>query len=178
MIKYIKNTFAKAEVKSLAEQHKAIVHFQNWAAIKDVLVLTSLNNTDQIKHLKTIFSLIKNEGKVPTVLAYYPYKELKDEMLVSHTIQFVSAKENNWKGLPVEAYNLFLKDKKFDLVIDVSTFQSNAIMWLALKSSAPLITGRYMNESFVDFELKIDAHKDETFLVEQILFYLRTIKSK
>lgn len=166
-----------AEIKTLAIKHKSVIHFPNWDTVKHILVLAKVDGSEMIPQLKSIYKLIKANNKKVVIVAYYPFKELKDEMLLEHSIYFISAKETNWKGLPSEVATI-LTGVSYDLVIDVSKEACLPLVWLALKSGAPLIAGRHLNDSFVDFELKIDSLKDETFLAEQILFYLRTIKSK
>ena len=178
MLTFIKNRFAQKELAQLEVAHQREVCFKNFDQIKHILLLCSIEELDQIKTLKRAAELLRSEKKEVNLTVLYPQKEMTDAMLIEHGVNFLTLKDTNWKDLFVPQNISSITDTFFDLVIDFSTKKSLAISQLALLSKAPLITGRDIEETIADFTIKIPSDKDETFLAEQIIFYLRTIKSK
>ena len=178
MFDFIKKKLAQKEIASLALKHSREAAFLNFDTIKSVFLISYIDTVEQVKTLKQVAAKFKEHNKEVTLAVFYPKKELTNEMLVENGVHFLCLKDTNWIGLPKVEMVPFLDHASFDMVIDLSQKSMLPTTWLAYKSEALLIASRSLEDAFADFTIKIPSHKDETFLAEQIIFYLRTIKSK
>lgn len=178
MFDFIKRKLAQKDIASLALQHSKKVSFLNYEHVKNVLLLSYVEDIEHIKAFKQAASMFHEQNRKVTLVVFYPKKELADEMLIENNINFLCLKDTDWKGLPKGEMIPFVENTTYDLVVDFTQHSTLQMAWLAYKSKASLIVSGFQDDAFADFTVKIPSHKDETFLAEQIIFYLRTIKSK
>lgn len=178
MLGFVRNKLAQKELAELAGLHRKRATFRNFEDINKILLLADVIDIEQVKNLKRAANKFVSENKEVTIVVFYSAKELTDDMLVENGVHFLCLKDTNWKQLPELEVIPYIDKVPFDLVVDFSQEVSLQITKLAYVAQAPLIAGRDTADTFADFTIKIPTDKEETFLAEQIIFYLRTIKSK
>lgn len=128
--------------------------------------------------INNVVKQFKKEGKTVTCLAYFDKKELDDICLTQNNIQFISKSDFDWKGIPGEEFiDEFLK-YRYHLCLNLDLSQSDNVTTLFNLSDAELKAGKNFNgDSVADMVINVTDDKDETFLAEQIKYYLRSINS-
>jgi hypothetical protein len=128
--------------------------------------------------INEIIKTFKREGKDVTCLAYFDKKELDDICLTQNNIQFIPKSGFDWKGMPRQPFLDEFTSFQYNLCINLNLFYSEPIETLCEICDAELKAGKDLGDKTVA-NLMINAtdDKDETFLAEQIKYYLRNVKS-
>ena len=146
--------------------------------IHRVILIYDGTNVSSYNRVNNIIRSFKNEGKDVTCLVYFNKKELDDICLTQNQMQFISKSEFDWLGLPVKSFIDEFLNYQYDLCINLNLFYSENVEMLCRLCDAELKAGKdFGSRTVADLMIKMNDDKDETFLVEQIKYYLRNVKS-
>lgn len=178
MLKLLRKKYINLNIPKLKKQQNSKTSvFKNYDEIKNVLLLADVADVSIYEHIKSIKNKFANDGKkVGTVLFVWD-KTTSDFFSKSSTVKVITEDNFSWSGKPDSTVDSDLKG--YDLLINLNEGESMFIDYLTLLAKVGLKAGSAKNDqSILDFMVDTGDSHDIEFLADQIIFYLRTIKSK
>ncbi len=146
---------------------------------RTVLLIFDGTDVSRLGRINKIIDAMNREGKDVTALAFYNDKSLADVCLTQDKIDFVSKSELTSFGFPEEHIIQGYFSNTYDLVLllDMVYCETTAMMTDIADATFKAGKASVVAEDSLDLVIELKDDKDETFLVEQIKYYLRSIKS-
>jgi len=171
---YLKN---KA-LKDICAQHKSERQYRSFADISRILIVLDGTDISKYGRINNIIKSLQGDGKTVTCLAYFDKKELDDICLTQNNMQFINKSEFDWKGLPNADFTEEFLKFRYNLCLNLNLLKSEYVNTLCRIADTELKAGKnFGKETPADFVIDVTDDKDETFLAEQIKYYLRSVKS-
>ncbi|GHT57024.1 hypothetical protein FACS18945_0240 [Bacteroidia bacterium] len=171
--------------KKLKRQQKK---FLNYADIQTVLVLFESNLNEKNPYVNQILKQLEADGKKVTLCGYVDKKMSEQPALPD--FYMLDRSQIGFFGEPKTAFVAPLLKKQFDVVLDLTLSDILPLHYIIMYANAPLKVGRKIeNCDILDFMIDLkDGEKPMTvgnedyiaqrvYLLEQIIFYLKSIKS-
>jgi hypothetical protein len=178
VINALKTYFRNKALDDFILQHKSEKQYRSFDEITRILLVFDGTDITKYGRINNIIKNLQREGKQVTCLAYFNDKELDDICLTQHSIQFISKAEFDWKGVPHEEFMQEFVQSQYHICINLNLFNSEPVETLVKLCDAELKAGKnFSHTSVSDFVINVTDDKDETFLVEQIKYYLRSVNS-
>lgn len=178
MIAAIKTYFKNKAIKEICGRHKSVKRYRSDKDISRVILIFDGTEVSKFGRINNIIKTLQKEGKTVTCLAYFDKKELDDICLTQNNIQFISKSEFDWKGMPNQEFvEEFLK-YRYNLCLNVNLTPSVEVNTLFKLCDAEFKAGKKFNgDAIADLVIEVTDDKDESFLAEQIKYYLRSVNS-
>ena len=158
------------------KQHVSQHTFPKWDKVQSVLLLFESDLTEKNLQIKQLVKELQQEGKDVTAWGYVDSKNAISAILRDYRI--LSRRDTNLFNKPKDAHLKDLKRMHFDLVIDLSLHDVLPIRYLMLYADADFKTGRQTDEPYLsDFMVMVGDNDNPAFLYDQVLYYLKNIKS-
>jgi len=113
------------------------------------------------------------------VLAYFPGKEIPQQLLLRKGINIFNRDEVNWYGKPLLPFvDLFCREE-YDILIDLSMDELFPIRWIATLSRSKFKVGSlsYSGNPY-DLIINVENKKEIPYFSEQVLHYLNLINNR
>lgn len=175
---FFQKSFIQKKTNRLIRRNATLErYFKNYDNIKNILLLAELADIHKYEEIKKIGRNFKRDGK-KVEIAIFVNDEVTYNFLSSDKEAKVFKKQNfSWVGKAhQELVNELLG---FDLLINLNETSTIYADYLTLLADAGLKVGSSKNnQEILDFMVDTGTNHDLQFLADQIIFYLRTIKSK
>ena len=173
----ITNYFIKRKIRSLAIQSPHRPHHSiSWDKAHSILIFYTIKDHESIKK---ILNDLRREKKEVHTCVYVPTKDTLPSSTDKRTILILEKKDVNIWGFPSKNTKAKLKAIQADILIDLSHPDCLALQYAALLHACTFKVGiNYTGQAWYDLGLSLTDKKDISYLFEQILYYLRSIRSK
>ncbi|MDR1896451.1 MAG: hypothetical protein LBR10_06640 [Prevotellaceae bacterium] len=175
MFQYIKNIFRKQCLKTaLARmaQRKVVAH--NFATTKTMGVMLPFNV--EIDEILGTFKKIAKENKTEVIfIIYFPQEKLPEDVRSTYSKIMFSDQECNWFGKPAMMEITDFINKKFDILIDLSSKIWFPLQYIAISSKADFKIGR-INEEINPYDFLLLGCDTEKQFINELETYLHKIK--
>jgi hypothetical protein len=183
-MKKISDYLFKKQLKKYLNRHTGERRFITYGKAKTICLLFESPGMDIHPELVELVEKIKGDGKEITAWGFVPIKQMVEYDYQGYNL--FSKKEIDFFGRPRRDFFKNLYGQKFDVLIDLSQNNTLVMAYLSINISAKFKTGIKKDEGCVfDFMLDIEniPQKNtgnspvEKYLLEQIIFYLKEIRS-
>ncbi|PIF01506.1 MAG: hypothetical protein CR965_01630 [Paludibacter sp.] len=176
----IRNYFLKRFIKQNRIQQRKYLNYND---IKTVLILFESEFNEKNKNIKDIISKLTDDKKDVDAIGYIDKKEILTS--VRSNFRILGKKHINWFEKPCDVVLKKVKNKKYDLLIDLNINNQIPLLYLNVASNSLLKTGLYNKKyDLFDFSIhkkKLLRDKKELEIInifQQITFYLKKIEAK
>ena len=157
-----------------APRHQAT--FPRLDRVQTVLLLFESDLTEKNLQVKQLAKELAKEGREVTAWGYVDMKRSQSAILRNYRV--LSRSDINLFHKPKSTHLDDLKGQHFDLLIDLSLHQVLPLRYLALYANADFRAGAQTQEPYLsDFMLALPPDKDQVYLFDQIMYYLKNIQS-
>jgi len=173
------------KTKKYAKRQKK---FMNYSDIHNVLLLFESSLNEKNPYVNSIAKQLENDGKKVTLCGFLD-KKISGQ-LVLPDFYVLDRSKINFFSEPKKEFISSLLNKKFDIVLDLTLNETLPLHYILMYANAPFKVGRKIaNCGLLDFmiDLKTDGTVEDigssrygsqiSYLLEQIIFYLKSIKS-
>ncbi len=188
MVDKIKFLIYKYLIKNSVADDSRDKRFVNYDTAQTILVLFESSFSEKNPEIRYIQQLLKEDKKKVTLLGFVDKKQTDSAVLPHYRI--FHHQDFFWYGKPKLEVQNFIKDLKFDLVIDLTIHPLLPMMYILDSISASCKVGlkKELNLRY-DFMIDMDAtlnsrsdndeilELDSTFLYNHLIFYLKNIKT-
>ncbi len=164
-------------------------HFVNYDKAKTILLLFESDSFEKNESIHKIISQLQQDGKKVAAWGFIDKKKVSASILPEFRI--LHQKQTDFFQKPLPSFLNELESLQFDLLIDLSIKPVVTLEYIAMYANALFKTGSRKNDLPVfDFMLDVDRQKasvadapdaentiDETYLFNQIIFYLKSIQT-
>lgn len=167
------NFFLKMKTRKFRKEYKRIKRFRTYGEIGRIHLLFNIEKLDQV-----IFFVkaLENDGKL--VKAYSFDRREIDYSYLPYAFHIWNKKHLNVFNLPLKVHLTEFSDFQADTLIDLTVLPSPLKDYLFFFSKADYRVG--FNRDFpglYDFLLELDQDHDFSFFSDQLLFYLKSIRT-
>jgi len=182
---YLFNRRAQKYLSSTPREHR----FVNYGKAKNILLLFESDYAEKNQHVHRVIKQMRQDGKKVSAWGFIDKKHV--ETAIFPDFRILHHKQTDFFHKPLESFINELQYSQFDLLIDLSVKQVIPLQYLALYAIASFKTGiRKSNIPIYDFVMNmenvntqtdssegIENTVDETYLYDQIIFYLKRIQT-
>ena len=158
--------------------HKPTAAYPDWAKVKTVLLFFDSDSAQQNLPIRQLVKELRAEGKRVTAWGYINQKEIVPTTLPDFFV-FGKGQVDFWeKPQQFEVLNHFI-DKHYDILLDITANDSLPMRYLSMLAPADFRAGRQTDSKPYrnDLMITLPEDKDQVFLFDQLLHYLKQIKS-
>lgn len=174
-----------------AKQHISITprepRFVSYEKAKSVLILFESDYSEKNPLLRRMIASLQQDGKKVSAWGFIDKKEITTSILPDFRI--LHHQQTDFFHKPVLSYLNEMSELQFDLLIDLTLKPIMPLQYLAIYANASCKIGvRKSDVPMYDFmfdlnglaQAETDAENpiDETYLFNQIIFYLKSIQTK
>lgn len=176
-IQNIKNYFAVKNIKKVLAFQNRHVYYPDFNSIKTVLILFKSEDDEKNTFVRDVISDLKEKGKKVTVWGYLDKKDSEAPVLPDFRL-FVN-KDLSFSTIPNKVLTDEFLLSEYDMVIQLCCEDIYALDYLLAQAKAPFKVSKYKDyKGIADLMIQLDDESDETYLFNQILFYLNSIQAK
>jgi len=168
------NIFLKNQIKKLSKKHSRYKTFREYNDIRKITLLFDMENLPEVEaFVKTLMDDGKQVMAHSFVIKKTAYPQLSENFHIWH--------KNNldfW-SIPKSSDIKAFKSIKSDTLIDLTNGSSPVLRYLFLSSSAAFRVGfNYENAQLFDLLIERTKTQDFSFFVNQMLFYMKSLRTK
>ncbi len=174
MFESLKRKYIDWQIKKCLERKswQREKRFVNWNNAHNITVLLSYQEVD-LKEIARVRETLADKNTIIWI-----FVDTKQEMASSEKVVFINRQSISFLGKPKEAMiNDFLKEKS-DIVVDLTDKENFTMKYLLGISKAHCRCGLKKSGYQYDFEISGCGQIRRSDLLDQILYYLKTIKEK
>ena len=189
MFKKLNNYLFKKRAQKYLSLTPREHHFVNYKKAKTILLLFESDYSEKNLSVRRIINQMRLDGKKVSAWGFIDKKEVDTAILPDFRI--LHHKQTDFFHKPLISYLNELQYNEFDLLIDLSVTPIIPLEYLALYALASFKTGiRKTEVPMYDFVLDVknlqteteseeqfENPVDETYLYNQIIFYLKSIQT-
>lgn len=189
MFKKLNNYLFKKRAQKYLSLTPREHHFVNYKKAKTILLLFESDYSEKNLSVRRIINQMRLDGKKVSAWGFIDKKEVDTAILPDFRI--LHHKQTDFFHKPLISYINELQYNEFDLLIDLSVTPIIPLEYLALYALASFKTGiRKTEVPMYDFVLDVknlqteteseeqfENPVDETYLYNQIIFYLKSIQT-
>ena len=163
--------------------------FVNYDKAKNILLLFESDYAEKNQHIHRVIKQMRQDGKKVSAWGFIDKKQV--ETAIFPEFRILHHKQTDFFHRPLQSYINELQHSPFDLVIDLTVNPVVPLQYLALYAISSFKTGiRKSKLPIYDFVLDLEnvAAKnessdemvtavDETYLYNQIIFYIKRIQT-
>lgn len=167
--------FIKRKIDRLLSSARRSRRFKTISEIQNVLLLCHAEDAEEVNRCA---ACLKKAGKKVNLCVYetVPAATRNDD---SPIIYVCPAQDVTVWGFPESPVMQKVIACKPDVVIDLTRKKEYVMQYLLLRSECDFKAGiRSEEKAFYDFSVSATENKELSYLFEQIIFYLQTIRSK
>lgn len=181
-MKIIENIKRNSGLSSLRKSLKAVKRNKfvyNLVTARKVGIIGVVNNVNEFDEIIKLQRYLNELNQKVEILAYYPGKEIPQQLLLRQGINIFNRNEVNWYGKPQLPFVEIFCRKEFDILIDLSMIESFPTRWISSMSIARFKVGglSYAGNPY-DLIISIDSSKGISYLIEQIKYYLNLLNNR
>jgi len=166
--------FLKYRVGKLLKSFLRNKTFREYGAIKRISILFEIEDFDKIVDFVDI---LEADGKEVFAYSFDPKNHIFSDLPTNYSI-WNKSKMNIW-GFPNSADLKLFKEKDADTLIDLTYHILPIYNYLFLNSTADFRVGfDKENSSLFDLLIERNREQDFSFFAEQLLFYMKSLRSK
>lgn len=161
----------------LRKQPKRQVSFPRWENVRTIVLLYESDYTEKNPVVRRLADCItKQETDKSVILLGYADKK---DVLAANLPQsrILGHKDFTIFGTLKADVREDLMRHPYDLLIDLTQEDCLPLRYMAMYLNADFKTGRHIREGIHDFMLDTPAQESQEFLCDQIIYYLKLIKS-
>jgi hypothetical protein len=189
MFKIINNYLFNKRAQKYLDETPREHRFVNYDKAKTILILFESDYAEKNQAIHKIIEQMRKDGKKVTAWGFLNKKEI--ETAIFPDFRILHHKQTDSFHKPLDSYINELKFVEYDLLIDLSVNSVIPLEYLVLYANASFKTGtRKTIIAVYDFVLDVDkvpasgessetvqTQVDETYLYNQIIFYLKSIQT-
>ncbi len=189
MFKKIKNNIFRKRAQKFLSVTPREHRFVSYDKAQKVLLLFESDYAEKNPAIRKIVLSLQEDGKKVTAWGFVDKKETQTVILPD--FQILHHKQTDSFGKPDSSLINQLQEMKFDLLIDLSLRTLLPLQYLAMYATASCKAGiRHTDLPLYDFILDLEKKTpstetskteenpvDETYLFNQIIFYLKSIQT-
>lgn len=179
MIDKIKSRIASKKLKDLNQDRQVVL--KSFDAIKTIglIYIHEEENTEDIRQCRLFADALKQQGKQVRSLVLVPSKITPEKLQAKLNIDYVNLSHKSKIGIPSSDVIDSFVDESFDLLIVACINQNDFLSMINLQSKAKLKIGVEHPSHINSFDLQIILNEENNlrYLLEQIEFYLKAIKT-
>jgi len=168
------NIFLNNLIKKLTKSHERVKTFREYTDIQHVTILFDM---EDLSVVQTFVETLKADGKDVTAFSFASKKSTN--MQLPEHFQIWSRNQLDFWGIPKEPDFKKFKGQKSDTLIDLTKNSSSVLRYLLLHSCADFRVGfNHNNAKLYDFLIERNQEQDFSYFVNQMLFYMKSIRTK
>ena len=153
--------------------------FLNYGEIKNCLLLCSISNDSDFANVLKLKNLLISDNKDVTTVCYVKHK--KSTLKSDNQVIIIKREDLSFGGnIPENVVNQ-IHNHKFDVVFDVTQKSSIPLLYTLIFANSAFFCGTSENRNFnFDFILETSELQsiNDIYILEQFVFYLKSINSK
>jgi hypothetical protein len=171
----MKLPFLNARVKKLKKAFKREKCFKEYPAIQTVLILFTPEDREAVA---AYMDVLKADGKTVQAFGFFDGKQ-KELPVMPEPFLLWSKKNLTFMGLVKPLEWKAIQAFKPDTLMDLRTREDAVTDLVSLSVPAEYRVGFHRsNDSLGDFMLEYQPEQDVRFLIEQLHFYIKTLRTK
>lgn len=186
--KSISNFIFNRRVKKLKESQERVKKFMNYNDIHTILLLYKSKSKENNPKIETLIKELTQDGKKVTSCGFVKKKNATSPVLKDSRI--LSYSQIAYLGKPKNMAVADLLDQEYDMVLDLTLSKILPLRYILFYAKSPFKVGRRIEDKdLLDFMISLNSSVfseseesseiqiDEHYLYNQIIFYLKSIKS-
>ncbi len=175
-LKKIKTSIGNFILAKKQKRLKRTKKVHNLTTAKDIGVLFEVTHMEDYHKIDPFLSFLSEKDINLFALAYYPRKEIPENLHGISTLNIFCNGDLNWyrrpKGLVIDKF----MRKNFDILIDLSNGNYFPVKYINNLSKAGFKVGKNGKSGFEhDLFIQINENHEENFYIEQLKYYLSNI---
>ena len=152
------------------------VRFPRYNQVRSVLIIYESDFMEDNRVVTdTIRKRLLADDKDVVLLGYAPKKEIQSPILPQSRI--MGQKDHNFFGIPHSDLIESLQRRQYDLLINLTQTPSLPMEYMTMYARADFKTGMQRDNGLLDFMIQTEPQDNPLFLFEQIIYFLKHIKS-
>ena len=177
ILKNLKRFFAKREISKSIKANKRTARFPKYSDVKSVMLLVRSDVEEKKARIKEYAKKIEADGKKVYMWGIIDKKEAEATQRAEYRL--FGDSELNEFDLPCNKLVEEFRNNNYDMMIALYCNEELALDYLLSHGRADFKVSAYKEEGAVsDLMIAVEDDKDEEYLLEQILFYVRNVQSK
>ena len=177
ILKNIKRFFAKREISKSIKVNKRGAHFPKYSDVKTVMLLFRSDVDEDNSKMKKYAKKLEADGKKVYMWGVIDKKEAESTQRAEYRL--FGESELNEYDLPCDKLVDEFRNNSYDMMIALYCNEELALDYLLSHGRADFKVSAYKEEGAVsDLMIAVQEGKDEEYLLNQILFYVRNVQSK
>ena len=178
LIEKTRRSFGNRQLKKLALHTRVNAHIVPFSKAKNIIILFSTNQLQELKHVKSFINELTNQKKNVKVIGFIDKNDLAEFKTEAYTLDYITTEQLN--------FNLTLKDEvlssyssqEYDLLINLSE-SSLQLDLIATKLNSKFKIGRYDAEGSLVYDFMIDCKKEASIsnFVAELKHYLSVLEN-
>jgi len=168
------NLFLNNRIKKLSNKHSRYKTFREY---KDIRKITLLFDMENLTEVEAFVKMLLNDGK--QVIAHSFVKKKTAYPQLSETFHIWNKENLDFWHIPQSSDIKEFQASKPDTLIDLTNGTSPVLRYLFLNSTAAFRVG-FNDENAQLYDLLIERTKEQdfSFFVNQMLFYMKSLRTK
>jgi hypothetical protein len=179
MIDKIKSKLASKKLKELNQNRQVVLKSFNNIQTIGLIYVHEEEKTEDIRQCRLFADSLKQQGKQVRSLVLVPAKTTPEKLQAKLNIDYVNLSDRSKLGIPSSYVIDSFVSEAFDLLIVASIKGNDYLSMINLQSKAKLKIGVEHRSHLNSFDLQIILNEENNlrYLLEQIEFYLKAIKT-
>lgn len=171
----VAETIKEFVFKQVEKRHpRSEAFFSNYWNCKKVLILFESDFLERNLAIKQLIKEIAADGKTVTAWGYIDKPDITSAILRDYRV--LGSKDCNLLEVPRDYERQDIRAEHFDLLIDLNVHNLLPLRYLTLFADADFRCGKLEPEPYVhDFMIDCGENDDPTYLLDQIITFLRGI---
>lgn len=168
------NIFITKKIKKLTKELVRVKTFREYEKIHRVTLLFDI---EDLTSVETLVQTLNSEGKDVTAYSF----DSKNQSIpqLPETFNIWNKSNLDFWGIPKEADFKIFKGREADTLIDLTKKTSPIMRYLFLNSSADFRVGfNHDNALLYDLLIERNEAQEFSFFVNQMLFYMKSLRTK
>jgi hypothetical protein len=177
MLKVLKQKYGNMQLKKLLKRrhHKPVTI--SWQDVKHLGILYHCQSKNDFEEIKKFVESLPDDMTVST-LGYSDIKEPEDYQIQPEPYRFFCRADLNWYEKPVsDGVRKFIQTP-FDLLVNLNQNPVLPLDYVLAQSHARLIAGTKSKTQEHDIMIDTDPAASKSFVLEQIVRYMKMIKPR
>ncbi|MCF8403341.1 MAG: hypothetical protein K9H58_05330 [Bacteroidales bacterium] len=147
---------------------------------KSIGIVYQVTNENTFKSIGRLVQTLAENNREVLVVGFVEGKEIPTYCVTANSGYYFNRQSVRWTHIPKNDYVNKFMDKEFDILFDLSEKDKLTIKYITGLSKAKLKVGRFSarNEKYLDMMIALKSTDSLDVLIDQSLFYLRTINSR
>lgn len=151
----------------------------NLVTARKIAIVGVVNTTTDFDDIHNFQRFLAEKNIQVESLLFFPGKEIPPQLLMRKGITIFDRNEISWVGKPLNHGIDRFCQQEFDILIDLSLYETFTVRWISTLSHAKFKVGclGYSGNPY-DLIMSIDNNKQIPYLCEQIVHYLNLLNNR